>query len=141
MDPASETPAGVAFGRFRVLPHRRELLADGQPLKLGGRAYDVLMALIEARGAVVSKDALMARVWPDRVVEENCAPSADFGAARGLRAGARADPDGLRTRLPVHRRDPRSVRRARTSVPARPQPRSSPDRPCRRPTCRSRSPS
>jgi hypothetical protein len=38
MDPASKTPASVAFGRFRVLPHRRELLADGSPVKLGGRA-------------------------------------------------------------------------------------------------------
>jgi DNA-binding winged helix-turn-helix (wHTH) protein len=65
-----EPAAIVAFGRFRVVPHRRELLADGQPLKLGGRAFDVLMALIEARG-VLSKDALMARVWRDRVVEEN----------------------------------------------------------------------
>jgi DNA-binding winged helix-turn-helix (wHTH) protein len=64
-------PGGVSFGRFRVLPHRRELLSDGQPLRLGGRAFDVLMALIEARGAVLSKDALMARVWPERVVEEN----------------------------------------------------------------------
>jgi DNA-binding winged helix-turn-helix (wHTH) protein len=71
MERASETPAGVAFGRFRVLPHRRELLADGQPIKLGGRAFDVLMALIGSRGEIVGKDALMARVWPDRVVEEN----------------------------------------------------------------------
>src|SRR5690349_18917866 len=71
MDPASEARASLAFGRFRVLPHRRELLADGRPIKLGGRAFDVLMALIEARGAVVGKDALMARVWPDRIVEEN----------------------------------------------------------------------
>ena len=70
MDPASETSAGVAFGRFLVLPHRRELLADSQPIKLGGRAFDLLMTLIEARGTVLSKDALMARVWPDRVVEE-----------------------------------------------------------------------
>ena len=72
MDAISEAAsAGIAFGRFRVLPHRRELLADGQPIRLGGRAFDVLLALIEARGAVVSKDALMARVWPDRIVEEN----------------------------------------------------------------------
>jgi predicted ATPase/DNA-binding winged helix-turn-helix (wHTH) protein len=90
MDPASEPPASVAFGRFRVLPHRRELLAEGQPIKLGGRAFDVLMALIEARGAVVGKDALMARVWPDRIVEENnlqaqiSALRAAFGAERGL---------------------------------------------------------
>src|SRR5437762_1778562 len=71
MDTASEAPAGIAFGRFLLLPHRRELLADGRPVKLGGRAFDVLMALIEARGAVVSKNPLMARVWPDRIVEEN----------------------------------------------------------------------
>ncbi|HEX4616247.1 MAG TPA: winged helix-turn-helix domain-containing protein, partial [Stellaceae bacterium] len=70
MDLASETPAIIEFGHFGIVPHRRELLADGQPIKLGGRAFDMLMALIDARGEVVSKDALMARVWPDRVVEE-----------------------------------------------------------------------
>ena len=90
MDPISEPAAGIAFGRFQVLPHRRELLADGQPLNLGGRAYDVLMTLIEARGTVVSKDTLMARVWPDRVVEENAlqvqisALRAAFGPDREL---------------------------------------------------------
>jgi predicted ATPase/DNA-binding winged helix-turn-helix (wHTH) protein len=90
MDPASEQPAGVAFGRFQVLLDRRELLADSRSIKLGGRAFDVLMALLEARGAVVSKDSLMARVWPGRVVEENSlaaqivALRAAFGAERGL---------------------------------------------------------
>jgi DNA-binding winged helix-turn-helix (wHTH) protein len=90
MEPASETTAGVAFGRFLVSPHRRELLADGQPIKLGGRAFDVLMALIEARGEVVGKRALMTRVWPDRVVDENnlqsqiAALRAVFGAERDL---------------------------------------------------------
>src|SRR6202521_4319180 len=89
MDPA-ETPAAIEFGRFRVLPRRRELLAEGRPLDLGGRAFDVLMALIEASGAVLSKDALMNRVWPDRVVEENslqaqiAALRRAFGADRGL---------------------------------------------------------
>ena len=68
---ASEASAGIAFGRFLLLPHRRELLADGRPVRLGGRAFDVLMALLEARGAVVSKNELMDRVWPDRIVEEN----------------------------------------------------------------------
>jgi predicted ATPase/DNA-binding winged helix-turn-helix (wHTH) protein len=90
MDTASEAPAGIAFGRFLLLPHRRELLANGRPVKLGGRAFDVLMALIEAHGAVVSKNALMARVWPDRIVEENnlqwqiSALRAAFGADRNL---------------------------------------------------------
>src|SRR5712671_3381553 len=89
MDPG-QAPAAIEFGRFRVLPHRRELLANGRRLELGGRAFDVLMALIEASGAVVSKDALMKRVWPDRIVEENSLQSQIsalrriFGADRDL---------------------------------------------------------
>jgi len=90
MDPASERLAGIAFGRFQVLPERREVLADGRPIKLGGRAFDVLMALIEAHGAVVSKEALIARVWPGRIIEENslaaqiAALRAALGAERAL---------------------------------------------------------
>src|SRR5467141_2792889 len=71
MDLTSETPAIIEFGRFRIVPHRRELLADGRPIRLGGRTFDALMALIEGQGAVVSKDALMGRVWPNRIVEES----------------------------------------------------------------------
>jgi DNA-binding winged helix-turn-helix (wHTH) protein len=63
--------ASVQFGRFTLLPVRRELLANGAPVELGGRAFDVLPALVEARGAVLTKDELLGRVWPDRVVEEN----------------------------------------------------------------------
>src|SRR5262249_10986837 len=71
MGPASEAPASFEFGRFRILPRRREVLADGRPMELGGRAFDVLVVLIEANGAVVSKDELMSRVWPGRIVEDN----------------------------------------------------------------------
>src|ERR1700731_3910002 len=90
MDPVSERLAGIAFGRFQVLPDRREVLADGWPIKLGGRAFEVLMALIQAPGAVVSKEALMARVWPGRIIEENslaaqiAALRAAFGEEREL---------------------------------------------------------
>jgi predicted ATPase/DNA-binding winged helix-turn-helix (wHTH) protein len=66
-----ESEATIEFGRFKVVRRRRELLADGCPVELGGRAYDTLVALIEARGTVLGKDELMSRVWPDRVVEEN----------------------------------------------------------------------
>jgi predicted ATPase/DNA-binding winged helix-turn-helix (wHTH) protein len=92
MDPA-HTPAALKFGRFSVLPHRRELLAEGRPTDLGGRAFDVLMALIEAAGAVVSKDALMNRVWPDRTVEENSL-QAQISALRRIFG---ADRDLIRT--------------------------------------------
>src|SRR6516162_1574600 len=71
MDAVSEAPASFEFGRFRILPRRREVLADGQPMELGVRAFDVLAVLIEANGAVVSKADLISRVWPGRIVEEN----------------------------------------------------------------------
>jgi len=79
----ADLPASVGFGRFRVLPHRREMIADGKPIKLGGRAFDILMALIEARGAVVAKDALMRRVWSGLFVEENNLQS-HIAALRGV---------------------------------------------------------
>jgi predicted ATPase/DNA-binding winged helix-turn-helix (wHTH) protein len=63
--------SGIEFGRFKIVPHRRELLADGRPVELGGRAFDVLLALVEAHGKVLNKDELMNRVWPGRIVEES----------------------------------------------------------------------
>jgi hypothetical protein len=36
MNSTSDLPLGLTFGRFRVLPGRRELLAEGRPIKLGG---------------------------------------------------------------------------------------------------------
>jgi predicted ATPase/DNA-binding winged helix-turn-helix (wHTH) protein len=59
------------FSRFTGCISRRDLLADGAPVELGGRNYDLLIALIEAGGEMVSKDELMSRVWPKRIVEEN----------------------------------------------------------------------
>lgn len=66
---------GIAFGRFLLLPRRRELLVDGQAIKLGARAFDVLMALIEARGAVVSKEVLAERVWPGQIIQDTALQS------------------------------------------------------------------
>lgn len=60
----------LEFGRFRVLTRRRQLLADGVPVELGMRALDLLMVLIEADGALVTKKELVALVWPGIFVEE-----------------------------------------------------------------------
>jgi DNA-binding winged helix-turn-helix (wHTH) protein len=89
----SDASASVEFGRYTVEPHRRELLADGRPVKLGGRAFDLLMALIDASGAVVSKDVLLDRVWPGRIVEENRLQN----QVSALRRAFGADQDLIRT--------------------------------------------
>jgi DNA-binding response OmpR family regulator len=67
---ADRAPAegAVEFGRFRMLPRQRVLLADGAPIELGTRAFELLVALLEADGSVVSKEQLLARVWPGIVV-------------------------------------------------------------------------
>jgi DNA-binding winged helix-turn-helix (wHTH) protein len=70
--PDRESPAatGVAleFGRFRLLVRQRQLLAGGVPVQLGPRAFDILLILIEADGALVTHDDLQHRVWPGIVV-------------------------------------------------------------------------
>lgn len=64
-------PAGYVFGRFVLCRRRRLLLAGGEPVGLGSRAFDVLLALVQADGALLTKGALLDRVWPDVTVEEN----------------------------------------------------------------------
>jgi DNA-binding response OmpR family regulator len=52
-------------------------------MELGGRAFDVLVVLIEANGTVISKDELMRRVSPGRIVEDNwSSPMSGISASR-----------------------------------------------------------
>src|SRR5262245_5457644 len=72
MDAKPDAGGGVLeFGRYKIIPGRRELLADGEPLEIGDRAFDVLLRLVAARGALVGKDDLLKAVWPGQTVEEN----------------------------------------------------------------------
>src|SRR6516162_6589728 len=61
----------ISFGRFRFDLTRRELYRDSSPVRVVSRALDILCVLASAEGALVTKDELMARVWPGVVVEEN----------------------------------------------------------------------
>ena len=54
-----------------VLRPRRELLRDGAPMAIGGRALAILSLLAERRGALVSKNELHNAVWPGMIVEDN----------------------------------------------------------------------
>ncbi|WP_260961440.1 ATP-binding protein [Pseudomonas citri] len=60
----------VHFGPYRVHPRQRLVLEGEQPLRLGRRAVDILLVLLEHAPEVVSKQQLIARVWPKSVVED-----------------------------------------------------------------------
>ena len=59
------------MGEFEIRFDERRVLARGEPVPLGARAFDLLLALIEHRERVVGKDELLSLAWPDLVVEEN----------------------------------------------------------------------
>ncbi|MBI4907319.1 MAG: winged helix-turn-helix domain-containing protein [Acidobacteria bacterium] len=59
------------FGQFRVIASERQLLLDGEPVPLTPKAFDLLLALLEQPGRLITKEALIERVWPNTFVEEN----------------------------------------------------------------------
>lgn len=65
-----EARDGLSFGPFQLLVRGRLLTRDGNPVEIGARALDLLIALISSPYEVVSKADLIARVWPDVIVEE-----------------------------------------------------------------------
>ena len=56
----------VSFGPYRLLAAQRVLLEDDKPVRLGSRAFDILTALVERAGEVVSKEDLIARACRQR---------------------------------------------------------------------------
>jgi DNA-binding winged helix-turn-helix (wHTH) protein len=85
--------ATLEFGRFRVLLRQRQLLAGDVPIELGTRAFDLLLALLEADGSLVTKDELLRRVWPGIVVAEENLKTQIFA----LRKALGEDRDFIRT--------------------------------------------
>jgi predicted ATPase len=60
----------VSFGPFRLFAAERLLQKGDEPILLGGRALDILIALVERAGKVLTRKELISRVWPDVAVEE-----------------------------------------------------------------------
>ncbi|MEY2892430.1 MAG: hypothetical protein RJA98_2338 [Pseudomonadota bacterium] len=58
-------------GDMLVQPAARLLFANGREIRIGGRAFDLLMALIERHGRVVSSNELYDVIWPGLAVEPN----------------------------------------------------------------------
>lgn len=67
----NSSAAQVRFGRFELRPLQRQLLADGEPINVGARAFDLLQVLVAKHDRVVGHDELLELVWPGLVVDEN----------------------------------------------------------------------
>ena len=70
IDSAESSDAEVFFGRFQLDKRRRQLLKDGVEVRIGSRGFDILIALTERAGELVSKRDLLFSVWRDVVVDE-----------------------------------------------------------------------
>ena len=70
MEPATEARNAISFGPFSLFAAERLLKKGDEPIPLGGRALDILIALAERAGEVVTHKELISTVWPDVTVEE-----------------------------------------------------------------------
>jgi len=116
------------FGPFCLIPHRHELLRDGVPVALGSRPIELLWALVEADGAMVTKQALFERIWPRHIEADSSIWVAVSAVRRALGPGADGVPyivsvasRGYRFAAPVTRRMTRGAA-APDAVPPRPAP-------------------
>jgi Tol biopolymer transport system component/DNA-binding winged helix-turn-helix (wHTH) protein len=66
-----QTKRFYEFDCFRIDLTERVLTRDGEIVPLTQKAFEVLLALVERRGGIVSKEELMEKVWPDAFVEES----------------------------------------------------------------------
>jgi DNA-binding winged helix-turn-helix (wHTH) protein len=91
-EPACAGSTEVSFGPFRLLPTQFLLLEGDKHVPLGSRALEILIALLERRGELVSKQDLTARVWPNVFVD----PSNLTVHVSALRRALRDGQDGNR---------------------------------------------
>ena len=80
-----------SFGQFRLIPERQILVGGEKPVNLGARGLELLHALVEHSGEVVSKDELIARIWPDTCVSESNLKVQIAALRRALGEGRRGD--------------------------------------------------
>jgi DNA-binding winged helix-turn-helix (wHTH) protein len=114
--PSANEPGGsgreILFGPFQLHLGERMLRRADRPLRLGSRAREILVALVERAGEIVTKSELMQRVWPNIIVEEGTLRVHIAALRKTLedgRSGARyvenVTGQGYRFVAPITRRD------------------------------------
>jgi predicted ATPase/DNA-binding winged helix-turn-helix (wHTH) protein len=112
----------IRVGDFELFPSERRLSAAGKPVELGARAFDLLLVLVENPGRLVTKAALIERVWPRVIVDENNLPAQIAGLRKILGADAiRTVPGfGYRLELPVRSCEATNTAPASPAAPLEP---------------------
>jgi predicted ATPase/DNA-binding winged helix-turn-helix (wHTH) protein len=116
----------MKLGRFDIDLGMRRLRLDGQCVRLGSRAFDILAVIVSANGRLVTRDELMKAVWPGIIVEEG---NIDVHLS-ALRKALGADRDLIVTvsgrgyqlaqpRMPEAPEQPRAMSALKPSLPAR----------------------
>lgn len=118
----------LSFGPFELLPDQKKLLRDGEAVSIGSRAFEILALLVDQAGRLVGNREIMARVWPNTIVEEAnlrvnmTALRRALGENRGEENYIKNTPGrGYTFVTPLNHRDalaaPISLERARLPVP------------------------
>jgi DNA-binding winged helix-turn-helix (wHTH) protein len=121
--------AEISFGSFRLLPAQRLLLDGSKPVQLGSRAPDVLIALVERPSELVSKEELMAQMWPKIFVD----PANLTVHISALRRALRDGRDGNRFLINIPGRGYAFVGPIKVDGPAKPSHRTLPNVPLHNP--------
>lgn len=90
------------FSGFRLDPVERLLLFEDAPLPLEPKVFDLLVILLEHRGHLVEKEALIQQIWPDTFVEEGNLTRNISTLRRVLESAAASAGQGLIETIPKH---------------------------------------
>jgi predicted ATPase/DNA-binding winged helix-turn-helix (wHTH) protein len=90
-DGVAKPPRSYRFGPYVFVPQRSLLLRSETPVRIGGRALDLLEALVERPGTVIGKRELIARAWPKLTVDEGNLKANMAALRRALDGGTPAD--------------------------------------------------
>lgn len=109
-------PYVLEFGPFQLRFPQRTLSRNGEDIRLGSRAQEILIALVAKQGELISNRALVSRVWPDTVVDEgslrvhlSAVRKALGEASDGTRYITNETGRGYRLAVPVTRRECESI--------------------------------
>src|SRR6201988_178863 len=113
-------PESYRFGPFELQPDKRRRLKDGATITLRPRAFDLLVALVDRAGQLVTKDELLDRVWPKMVVEEAVlhVQASALRKVLGADAITTVSGRGYQFTLPVTKGDDEAARASRLPTPS-----------------------